>query len=221
MGQDITLTASDGHKLGAYLCEAEGECKGSVIVVQEIFGVNVHIRDVAERYAAVGYKTIAPALYDRQERDFETGYEPDDIARGRDFKAGANKNLNGVMADMDAAYAAVSDMGKVAVTGFCWGGFVVWLAACRMNIQAAAGYYGGGIIDFIDEKPKCPTILHFGERDHSISLDDVDVIANSHPDVAVNIYEADHGFHCDMRGSFDPRAANIAGMRTIRLFDNM
>jgi carboxymethylenebutenolidase len=125
------------------------------------------------------------------------------------------------MADMDAAYAAVSDMGKVAVTGFCWGGFVVWLAACRMNIQAAAGYYGGGIIDFIDEKPKCPTILHFGERDHSISLDDVDVIANSHPDVAVNIYEADHGFHCDMRGSFDPRAANIAGMRTIRLFDNM
>ena len=213
MGQDITLTASDGHKLGAYLCEAEGECKGSVIVVQEIFGVNVHIRDVAERYAALGYKTIAPALYDRQERDFETGYEPDDIARGRDFKAGANENLNGVMADMDAAYAAVS--------GFCWGGFVVWLAACRMNIQAAAGYYGGGIIDFIDEKPKCPTILHFGERDHSISLDDVDVIANSHPDVAVNIYEADHGFHCDMRGSFDPRAANIAGMRTIRLFDNM
>ena len=221
MGQDITLTASDGHKLGAYLCEAEGECKGSVIVVQEIFGVNVHIRDVGERYAALGYKTIAPALYDRQERDFETGYEPDDIARGRDFKAGANENLNGVMADMDAAYAAVSDMGKVAVTGFCWGGFVVWLAACRMNIQAAAGYYGGGIIDFIDEKPKCPTILHFGERDHSISLDDVDVIANSHPDVAVNIYEADHGFHCDMRGSFDPRAANIAGMRTIRLFDNM
>ena len=221
MGQDITLTASDGHKLGAYLCEAEGECKGSVIVAQEIFGVNVHIRDVAERYAALGYKTIAPALYDRQERDFETGYEPDDIARGRDFKAGANENLNGVMADMDAAYAAVSDMGKVAVTGFCWGGFVVWLAACRMNIQAASGYYGGGIIDFIDEKPKCPTILHFGERDHSISLDDVDVIANSHPDVAVNIYEADHGFHCDMRGSFDPRAANIAGMRTIRLFDNM
>ena len=221
MGQDITLTASDGHKLGAYLCEAEGECKGSVIVVQEIFGVNVHIRDVAERYAALGYKTIAPALYDRQDRDFETGYEPDDIARGRDFKVGANENLNGVMADMDAAYAAVSDMGKVAVTGFCWGGFVVWLAACRMNIQAAAGYYGGGIIDFIDEKPKCPTILHFGERDHSISLDDVDVIANSHPDVAVNIYEADHGFHCDMRGSFDPRAANIAGMRTIRLFDNM
>ena len=221
MGQDITLTASDEHKLGAYLCEAEGECKGSVIVVQEIFGVNVHIRDVAERYAALGYKTIAPALYDRQDRDFETGYEPDDIARGRDFKVGANENLNGVMADMDAAYAAVSDMGKVAVTGFCWGGFVVWLAACRMNIQAAAGYYGGGIIDFIDEKPKCPTILHFGERDHSISLNDVDVIANSHPDVAVNIYEADHGFHCDMRGSFDPRAANIAGMRTIRLFDNM
>jgi carboxymethylenebutenolidase len=221
MGDDIMLTASDGHALGAYLCEPYGECKGSVIVVQEIFGVNVHIRDVVERFAAVGYKTIAPALYDRFETGFQTGYEPDDIARGRDFKTAANENLDGVMADMEAAYAAVSDTGKVAVTGFCWGGFVVWLAACRMNIQAAAGYYGGGIIDFVDEKPKCPTILHFGERDHSISLDDVNVIAKAHPEVVVNIYEADHGFHCDMRGSFDSRAANIAGMRTIRLFDSM
>jgi len=221
MGYDIMLTASDGHALGAYLCEPYGECKGSVIVVQEIFGVNIHIRDVVERFAAVGYKTIAPALYDRFETDFQTGYEPDDIARGRDFKTAANENLDGVMADMEAAYAAVFDTGKVAVTGFCWGGFVVWLAACRMNIQAAAGYYGGGIIDFVDEKPKCPTILHFGERDHSISLDDVNVIGKAHPEVVVNIYDADHGSHCDMRGSFDPRAANIAGMRTIRLFDSM
>jgi carboxymethylenebutenolidase len=221
MGHDIMLTASDGHALGAYLCEPYGECKGSVIVVQEIFGVNIHIRDVVERFAAVGYKAIAPALYDRFETGFQTGYEPDDIAQGRDFKTAANENLDGVMADMEAAYAAVSDTGKVAVTGFCWGGFVVWLAACRMNIQAAAGYYGGGIIDFVDEKPKCPTILHFGERDHSISLDDVNVIAKAHPEVVVNIYEADHGFHCDMRGSFDSRAANIAGMRTIRLFDSM
>ena len=221
MGQNIALTASDGHTLGAYLCEPEGGCKGSVIVVQEIFGVNVHIRDVAERFSAVGYKTIAPALYDRLETGFQTGYEPDDISRGLNLKNTANKNLDGVMADMEAAYAAVSDTGKVGVTGFCWGGFVVWLAACRMNIQAAAGYYGGGIIDFVDEKPKCPTVLHFGERDHSISLDDVNMIVKTHPGVVVNIYEADHGFHCDMRGSFDPRAANIAGMRTIRLFDNM
>ena len=221
MGQHITLTASDGHQLGAYLCEAEGECRGSVIVIQEIFGVNVHIRDVCERYAQMGYKTIAPALYDRFERDFQTGYEPDDIALGRDMKTAANENLDGVMADMEAARAAVADTGKVAVTGFCWGGFVVWLAACRMDIHAAAGYYGGGIIDFIDEKPKCPTILHFGEHDQSIPLSDVDQIAKAHPDVSVHIYDADHGFHCDMRGSFNPRSANIAGMRTIRLFDNM
>jgi carboxymethylenebutenolidase len=221
MGKDITLRASDGHALSAYLCETEGECKGSIIVVQEIFGVNAHIRDVAERFASVGYKTIAPALYDRLELGFQTGYEPGDIAQGRDFKTATNENLDGVMADMEAAYAAVSDTEKVGVTGFCWGGFVVWLAACRMNIQAAAGYYGGGIIDFVDEKPKCPTILHFGERDHSIPLGDVNVIAKTHPEVVVNIYKADHGFHCDMRESFDPRAANIAGMRTIRLFDNM
>ncbi len=221
MGETITLTASDGHKLGAYLCEPEGQCRGAIIVVQEIFGVNVHIRDVAERYAALGYKTIAPALYDRIEKDFQTGYEPDDIAKGRDYKTLANDNLDGVMADMEAARAAVADAGKVAVTGFCWGGFVVWLAACRMDIQAASGYYGGGIIDFNNETPKCPTLLHFGERDHSIPLDDVAVIAKAHPEVEVNIYDADHGFHCDMRGSFNPRAANIAGMRTIRLFDNM
>jgi len=221
MGQDITLTAADGHQLGAYLCEAEGTCRGAIIVVQEIFGVNVHIRDVAERYAAMGYKTIAPALYDRIERDFQTGYEPDDIAKGRDHKTAANENIDGVMADMEAARAAVADAGNIGVTGFCWGGFVVWLAACRMDIQAAAGYYGGGIIDFNGETPKCPTILHFGERDQSIPLNDVDVIAKAHPEVEVHIYQADHGFHCDMRGSFDPRAANIAGMRTIRLFDHM
>ena len=221
MGKNIMLTASDGHELGAYLCEPAGAGKGSVIVVQEIFGVNVHIRDVANRFAAVGYKTIAPALYDRQEPGFQSGYGPEDIARGRGFKAAANENLDGVMADMEAAYVAISDTGKVGVTGFCWGGFVVWLAACRMDIQAAAGYYGGGIIDFVNEKPKCQTILHFGERDHSISLDDVDVIAKAHPEVVVSTYEADHGFHCDMRESFDPRAANTAGMRTIRLFDNM
>ena len=221
MGHNLTLRASDGHTLDSYLCAPEGKCKGSIIVVQEIFGVNAHIRDVAERFAAVGYKTIAPALYDRLETGFQTGYEPDDIARGRDFKTATNENLDGVIADMEAAYIAVSDTGKVGVTGFCWGGFVVWLAACRMNIQAAAGYYGGGIIDFVEEKPKCPTLLHFGERDQSIPLNDVNVITKTHPEVVVNIYDADHGFHCDRRESFDPRAANISGMRTIRLFDNM
>jgi len=219
MGHDITLTASDGHRLSAYLCEPEGVPRGGVIVIQEIFGVNVHIRDVTERYAALGYKAVAPALYDRFERGFEVGYTADDIAVGRVHKASANENLDGVVADVEAARLAVTDAGKVGITGFCWGGFIVWMAACRLDVQAAAGYYGGGILDYNSEQPKCPTILHFGARDASIPLNDVNRISATHADVGVYIYEADHGFHCDMRGAFDARAADIAGMRTLRLFD--
>jgi carboxymethylenebutenolidase len=221
MGKDISLKAADGHELSAYLCTPEEESRGGIIVIQEIFGVNVHIRDVTERYAALGYTAIAPALYDRYERGFEVGYEPDDIAKGRDHKAAANENLDGVLNDVEAARAAIADSGKVGITGFCWGGVVVWLAACRLDVQAASGYYGGGIIDHISETPKCPTILHFGERDASIPLDDVEQVAAAHPDVDVHVYQADHGFHCDLRGSFDPRSADIAGMRTIRLFDEV
>ncbi len=219
MGHDITLTASDGHKLSAYLCEPDGAARGGVIVIQEIFGVNVHIRDVAERYAALGYKTIAPALYDRYEPGFEVGYTAEDIALGRDHKTSANEDLDGVLADVEAARLAVTDAGKVGITGFCWGGVVTWLAACRLDVQAAAGYYGGGIIDHNREQPRCPTILHFGAEDQSIPLDDVEQISKAHADVDVYIYEADHGFHCDMRGSYNPRSADIAGMRTLRLFD--
>jgi len=219
MGNSITLTAADGHELLAYLCEPEGEPRGGVIIIQEIFGVNAHIRDVTERYAALGYRAISPALYDRFERGFETGYGPEDIAAGRDHKTSANRNLDSVLADVEAARQAIADAGKVGITGFCWGGFVTWLAACRLDVQAAAGYYGGGIADHISERPGCPTILHFGERDHSIPLTDVAGISDAHPDVGVYVYDAEHGFHCDMRGAFNPRAADIAGMRTLRLFD--
>ncbi len=219
MGKDISLTAADGHELSAYLCEPDGAPRGGVIVIQEIFGVNIHIRDVTERYAALGYTAIAPALYDRFERGFEAGYEADDLAAGIDFKAAANENLDGVMNDVEAARCAISGNGKIGITGFCWGGVVVWLAACRLDVQAASGYYGGGIIDHIGEQPKCPTILHFGERDSSIPLEDVEQISAAHADVGVHIYAADHGFHCDMRGFYDPRSADIASMRTLRLFD--
>ncbi|MBT3660724.1 MAG: dienelactone hydrolase family protein [Rhodospirillaceae bacterium] len=219
MGQDISLTASDGFELGAYRCDPEGDTRGAVIVVQEIFGVNDHIRDVTERFAAVGYTAIAPALYDRWDKGFTSGYTPEDIAVGRDLKDKANAELDNVMADVEAARAHVAGAGKVGITGFCWGGFVTWMAACRLDVQAAVSYYGGGIIGYNDEEPKCPTICHFGREDGSIPMSDVDVIAGAHPDVSVHVYEADHGFHCDHRGSFNPRAANVAGMRTIRLFD--
>ncbi|MEK9723332.1 MAG: dienelactone hydrolase family protein [Rhodospirillaceae bacterium] len=219
MGQDIKLTASDGFELGAYRCEAEGDARGAIVVVQEIFGVNEHIRDVAERYAAVGYTTIAPSLYDRWNMGFTAGYTPDDIAVGRDLKAAANAELDKVMLDMEVAVANVAAAGKVGVTGFCWGGYVTWVTACRLNVQAAAPYYGGGIIENNDENPKCPTVCHFGKLDASIPMSEVDAISAAHPDVTVHLYDADHGFHCDQRGSFNARAANVAGMRTIRLFD--
>lgn len=219
MPETLTLTASDGHSFSAYKADPEGVPLGAVVVIQEVFGVNVHIRDVTERWAAAGYTAIAPALYDRFEPGFDVGYEPDDIARGRDLKAKANEVLDKVILDVEAARAAVASVGKVGITGFCWGGFVTYVAACRLDFQAAAGYYGGGIADMLDEKPKCPTILHFGDADASIPMEDVEKIRAANTGAEIFIYEAGHGFHCDMRGSFDPRAANIAAMRTTQLFE--
>lgn len=220
MSKTVQLTASDGHTFDAYRTDPEGTPLGAVIVIQEVFGVNVHIRDLVERWAAVGYTAIAPALYDRWERNFEVGYEPSDIEQGRAHKATANEHLDQVMADVEAARTAVADAGRVGAVGYCWGGFVTYLAACRLDIQAASGYYGGGINGVMSETPKCPTILHFGDRDASISMTDVDAIDKAQSDVDVHVYDADHGFHCDMRGSYDPRSAAIAGMRTTQLFES-
>ena len=221
MGQDITLISSDGFKFEAYRCDPGGTTKGAIIVVQEIFGVNRHIRDVTERFANVGYTAIAPALFDRWHKDFDGGYNADDMSVGRDLKAKANAELDKVLADVEAARENVADAGKVGITGFCWGGFIAWMAACRLNVDASVAYYGGGIIDYNDEELKCPTIAHFGREDASIPMADVEVIEAGHPSAEIFVYEADHGFHCDQRGQFNPRAANIAGMRTSRLFDDI
>ena len=183
--------------------------------------MNRHIRDVTERFANVGYTAIAPALFDRWHKDFDGGYNADDMSVGRDLKAQANAELDKVLADVEAARENVADAGKVGITGFCWGGFIAWMAACRLNVDASVAYYGGGIIDYNDEELKCPTIAHFGREDASIPIADVEVIEARHPSAEIFVYEADHGFHCDQRGQFNPRAANIAGMRTIRLFDDI
>lgn len=222
MAGAIELTAKDGHKFGAYRADPEGKPFGAVVVIQEIFGVNVHIRDLVERWAQVGYTAIAPALYDRLEPDFQVGYEPDDIAKGRALKDKANAILDKVLLDIEAARAAVAGAGKIGITGFCWGGVMTYVAACRLEFQAAAPYYGAGIVNFVDaEKPKCPTIMHFGDNDASIPLSDVDKIKAAVPDAGVFVYEAGHGFHCDMRGAYNPRAANIAAMRTTQLFERV
>lgn len=219
MGETLKLKAADGHEFSAYRADPEDAPIGAVVVIQEVFGVNVHIRDVCDRFAAVGYAAIAPALYDRFEPGFEVGYEEADIARGRELKAKANEVFDDVLADVDAARAAIADAGRVGITGFCWGGVVTWGAACRLNFHAASSYYGGGILPMIEETPNCPTILHFGREDASIPMDEVEQIDDAHPECLVHLYDAGHGFNCDRRGSFDPNSAQVAAMRTIRLFD--
>ncbi len=218
MGETIQLTAADGHEFDAYRAQPEGEAKGGVVVIQEIFGVNGHIRDVADGYAAEGYLAVAPAIFDRFEKGVELDYTPDDMTVGREFKAKGNENLDNVMADVKAAWETASAAGKVGITGYCWGGFVVWAAACRLDFDAAAGYYGGGILELNDETPKCPTILHFGKNDESIPMADVDAISAAHPEVSVYIYDAGHGFNCDRRDSYDEESARTARARTLKLF---
>ena len=221
MAETLRLTAADGHSFDAYRADPDGKPHGAVVVIQEIFGVNVHIRDLVERWAAVGYTAIAPALYDRIEPGFETGYGEEDIQKGRALKEKANADLDAVMADVEAARKAVETAGRVGIVGFCWGGFVSYLAACRLPVQAASGYYGGGIHSVAAESPNCPTILHYGEQDHAIPLTDVETVREAQPEVAIHLYQAGHGFHCDQRGSYDPRAAAIAGMRTVQLFESV
>ncbi len=227
MGEIIRLTAADGHEFDAYKAEPEGEPQGSpkggVVVIQEIFGVNGHIREVADGFAKDGYVAIAPAIFDRWQRGAEFDYDDDGKTAGRALKAQGNDNLDQVMADVQAAAEAVRAAGpgdnKVGITGYCWGGVVVWAAACRLDFDAAAGYYGGGIVDLKDETPKCPIILHFGRNDASIPMADVDAISAAHPDLPVHVYDdAGHGFNCDRRPEYHEESAKIALGRTLQLF---
>jgi len=217
MGRNIKLTAADGHELDAWRADPAGEARGGIVVVQEIFGVNEHIRDICERLAGTGYTAIAPAVFDRVETGVELGYDDDGIARGRELRGGIQ--WDEVMADIAAAVEVLKAEGKVGVVGFCWGGSLAWLAACRLGVDAAVGYYGGQIIDFKDEQPTCPVLLHFGETDGSIPLTDVEAIKDAQPKVPVHVYEgAGHGFNCDRRGSFDAASAATAWDLTLSLF---
>lgn len=214
MGQHLTLTAKDGHTFGAYRADPTGTPKGAIVVIQEIFGVNSHIRNVTDRFAQDGYVAIAPALFDRQEKDFQSGYTPDEIAHARKFIA--KPDWDAMLRDTQAAIDAVKPAGPVAVIGYCMGGSVAFLAATRANdVACAIGYYGGAIVKFADETPKVPVLLHFGAKDQGIPLSDVETIRSKRPDVEIHIYdEAGHGFNCDERGSYDKGSADTALKRT-------
>ena len=207
------LTAADGNECSAYEVAPVG-AGASIVIVQEIFGVNAHVRSVVDRYASFGYRAIAPALFDRVEPDVELGYDEDGIARGRELATAIA--FDGAIADVAAAVDHVAGTGPVGVIGYCFGGSLAWLAASQLPVAAAVGYYGGQIHGLIDRTPVAPTMLHFGELDHAIPLDQVEAIAAAHPDVIVHVYEgAQHGFNCDARASHDPLSAAVAQGRTL------
>ena len=218
MGQDIKLTASDNFQLGAYRADPAGAPKGAVVVIQEIFGVNHHIRGVCDRLAAEGYVAIAPSIFDRIEPDFTSGYSPDEIAVARKFVA--NPDFPAMLRDSQAAIDAVKGVGPVGIIGFCLGGSIAYAAATKLSgLKAAVGYYGGAIVRFADDKPTVPTQLHFGEKDAGIPLTDVETIKAKRPEVEVFIYPgAQHGFHCDERASYDKSSAEIAWPRSMEFF---
>jgi carboxymethylenebutenolidase len=220
MGNNVSLTSSDGFQLSAYRADPEGPARGGVVVVQEIFGVNDHIRSVADRYAAAGYLAIAPGIFDRERPGIELGYTPDDIEAGRAIAMGS-LDFHTVLADVATAGAAAREGGRVGVVGYCFGGRIT--AACAIEhpdvFDAASSYYGGGTVGLIDQVPVVPMIMHFGERDHAIPMEDVDKIEAAWPEATVYRYDAEHGFNCDHRASFSAVPAAIAQARTFRFFD--
>jgi carboxymethylenebutenolidase len=214
LGKHFSLTTNDGHTLGAYRADPAGKPKGAMVVAQEIFGVNSHIRNVCDRLAAQGYVAVAPALFDRFVRDFQSGYSPDEVAHARSYlgKIDWPKMLLDIQAGIDEVKAA----GPVGVIGFCMGGSAAFLAATRLSgVSAAVAYYGGQIVKFADEKPKCPVQMNFGETDASIPMSDVEIIKEKRKDCEIYTYPAGHGFYCDERASFDDASAKLAWQRTL------
>lgn len=214
MGEWLELTAADGFRLRAYRADPAGHPRGGLIVVQEIFGVNSHIRAVCDGFAADGYVTIAPALFDRYRRNVDIGYTAEDVALGREIKA--RTQVDAAMLDVAAARAAAASAGRVGIVGYCWGGFICWMSAARVpGFACAIAYYGGGMTEAIAERPLCPVMAHFGERDAGIPVAAVKHFAAAHPEVQVSIYPADHAFNCDQRRSYDPASAQLARQRTL------
>jgi carboxymethylenebutenolidase len=214
LGKHVSLTTTDSHSLGAYRAEPSGKPKGALVVAQEIFGVNRHIRNVCDRLAAEGYVALAPALFDRFVRNFESGYTPDEVAHARSYLG--KIDWSKMLLDMQAGIEEVKSAGPVGVIGFCMGGSIAFLAAARLSgLKAAVAFYGGQIVKFADEKPKCPIQMHFGEQDANIPMSDVAIIREKRPEAEIYTYPAGHGFYCDERSSFHDASAKLAWQRSL------
>ena len=216
MGETISLTAADGHILSAYRT-GPADAKRGVVVVQEIFGVNNHIRNMCERFAAEGYAVVSPALFDRVRPGIELGYAPEDIQQGIALRGQIDGGAT--MRDIDAAAAALGSL-PLGIVGYCWGGSVSWWGATRTtHFRAASCWYGGGIAATRTETPHCPVQMHFGELDASIPMADAEAIRAAQPQADIYVYPgAHHGFGCDERGSFSAPDAALAHERTFAFF---
>jgi carboxymethylenebutenolidase len=211
------LIASDSHTFAAYRAEPASTPRGGIVVIQEIFGVNAHIKRVVDSYAAEGYLAIAPAMFDRIERGVSLDYAPESVTKGRALKIQVSTEM--MIRDVEAAIAAVAHAGKVGIVGYCWGGFVAWMAAAYAHgLSCAVPYYGGGMLEHADLTPRVPVLAHFGDRDTIIPVEGVRTFAANHPAHTVHIYAADHGFNCDERDSYDAAAAQLARDRTLAFF---
>lgn len=214
MGDFQTLMARDGHEFRAWLSAPRGTPRGAIVVVQEIFGINRHIRSVADSFAAEGYVVIAPSLFDRVRKGIELGYSPEEAQEGRGYmmQLAVDKTLK----DLAASIAVVKHAGRVGMVGYCWGGRMTYIAASELPIACGVSYYGGGIVNHLDKLPKCPMMYHFGELDTHIPLSDVEKIKAANPEGIFYIYPgAGHGFNCDERSSYDASSAALARERTL------
>ena len=222
MGSFVDLQATDGFSFPAYVAQPTGPAKGAVVVLQEIFGVNSHIRSVADGYANEGWLAVAPSTFHRVKPGVELGYSQDDMAAGFALKTAVEAlPAPGVLQDIQAAIRHAAQAGKVGIVGYCWGGLLTWRSACTLDgLSAAVCYYGGGMTtpDEAARQPKVPTLAHFGEKDHWIPLESVEAFRKAHPEVEVHVYKADHGFNCDQRASHDATAAKLARERTLAFF---
>jgi len=215
MNKRVRLTAEDGHDLEAYVTEPEGEPIAGLVIVQEIFGINAHIRAVADSYARDGFLTVAPALFDRYEPGLELGYEGEDLKKA--FSLYPKLDLDAAVRDTAAAleYARRESGKKCGVIGYCFGGTVAWLAATRLKPDASVVYYGGRIGNFAAEEPQAPVMMHFGSKDQHIPKEEVDKVATAHPEVEIYWYDADHAFNCEPRPNFDPKSSKLARQRSV------
>lgn len=213
MGQFTTIMARDGHEFQSYLAAPPARPRGALVVLQEIFGVNAHIRKVVDDFAAEGYTVIAPSLFDRIRRGIQLEYTPAGMQEGRGYVQQLAPEAT--LRDIAAALAVVKHSGRAGTVGYCWGGMLAYLAAGQLPMACAVVYYGK-VTNHLDQRPKCPVMYHYGAADKSISLEDVERVRAAYPEAPVYTYEgAGHGFNCEQRDSYNPQAAALARQRTL------